>query len=342
MGITLFVAGVTLWGAAAGLLLPRAAYRLSVEVGLPRRSSCPAGHPLTGPAGGWLGLPLCPRCAAARDAARAPNAALAPDPASDPAPAPAPDPTPGSDSVPATAPGPDPVPAEVPDPLSASAPAPDPAADGGPGHRQRYRARRRGGYAPVGGAALATVLVCLALGTGVGARPELVAWLLLAPFTVLLCFVDQAVHRLPDVLTLPLAATAAVALGVAALFAGTGGSWTRALLGGLTLGSVYLVLHLVYPPGMGFGDVTLALTVGQVLGWYGWFVLFAGTLAAFVAAAVHGYAQVALRRVERGTPMAFGPFMAGGALAGVVYAGLGLGLGLDLGSGPVLGAAPVP
>ncbi|WP_327305171.1 A24 family peptidase [Streptomyces sp. NBC_01298] len=326
MGITLFVAGVTLWGAAAGLLLPRAAYRLSVEVGLPWRSSCPAGHPLTGPAGGWLGLPLCPRCAPA------PDVALAPDVAPDPAPAP----DPASDAAPAR------DAARAPDPATAPTPAPAPAPDGGPGRRQRYRARGRGGYAPVGGAALATVLVCLALGTGVGARPELVAWLLLAPFTVLLCFVDQAVHRLPDVLTLPLAATAAVALGVAALFTGTGGSWTRALLGGLTLGSVYLVLHLVYPPGMGFGDVTLALTVGQVLGWYGWFVLFAGTLAAFVAAAVHGYAQVALRRVERGTSMAFGPFMAGGALAGVIYAGLGLGMGLDLGSGPVLGAGPGP
>lgn len=269
MGIAGFVVGVTLWGAVAGLLLPRAAYRLSVEVGLPWRSDCPAGHPLTGPAGGWLGLPVCPRC--------------------------------------------------VP-----------------PG------ARWRPGFAPAAGAVLASVLVCLTLGAGVGARPELGAWLLLAPFTVLLCFVDQAVHRLPDVVTLPLAATTAAALGVAALFTGTGGSWTRALLGGLTLGSVYLVLHLIYPPGMGFGDVTLALTVGQVLGWYGWFVLLAGSFAAFAAAAVHGYVRTALRRVERGASIAFGPFMAGGALAGVLYAGLGLGLGLDLGSGPVLGAGPVP
>ncbi|MFI5764701.1 MULTISPECIES: prepilin peptidase [unclassified Streptomyces] len=268
MGIAGFVAGVTLWGALTGLLLPRAAYRLSVDVGLPRRSACPAGHELTGPAGGWLGLPVCPGCGPA--------------------------------------------------------------------------GRWRGGYAPVGGAVLASVLVCLALGAGVGARPELAAWLLLAPFTVLLCFVDRAVHRLPDVLTLPLAATTAAALGVAALFTGTGGSWTRALLGGLVLGAVYFVFHLIYPPGMGFGDVTLALTVGQVLGWYGWFVLFAGSLAGSAAASLYGFVRTALRRAEPGTSIAFGPFMAGGALAGVLYAGLGLGMGLDLGSGPVLGAGLVP
>ncbi|MCX4780327.1 prepilin peptidase [Streptomyces sp. NBC_01264] len=320
MGITLFVAGVTLWGTAAGLLLPRAAYRLSVEAGLPWRSACPAGHPLTGPAGGWLGLPVCPRCGPARHAA------------------------PDADTGTGTGTGTDPASGSAPAPGSAA--ALDPAADGWGGARRPCWFRWRGGYAPVGGAVLAAVLVCLALGAGVGARPELVAWLVLAPFTVLLCFVDQAVHRLPDVVTLPLAAATVVALGVAALFTGTGGSWTRALLGGLTLGAVYLVLHLIYPPGMGFGDVTLALTVGQILGWYGWFVLFAGSLAGFTAAAVHGYARVALRRVERGTSIAFGPFMAGGALAGVIYAGLGLGLGLDLGldlgSGPVLGAGPVP
>jgi leader peptidase (prepilin peptidase)/N-methyltransferase len=44
-----------LWGAAAGLLLPRAAYRLSVEPGRPWRDRCPDGHPI----GGWVGSARC-------------------------------------------------------------------------------------------------------------------------------------------------------------------------------------------------------------------------------------------------------------------------------------------
>ncbi|MET9853431.1 A24 family peptidase [Streptomyces sp. NPDC006450] len=260
MGIAGFVAGVILWGALAGLLLPRAVYRLSVEAGLPWRSACPAGHPLTGPARGWLGRAVCPRCPS----------------------------------------------------------GPGPAIG------------RRRGYAPSGGAVLATTLVCLALGAGVGARPELAVWLLLAPFTVLLCLVDRAVHRLPDVLTLPLAAGTAAALGPAALAGGAGGSWTRALLGGLVLGGVYLLLFFINPRGMGFGDVKLALVVGQVLGWYGWPVVFAGTFAAFLGGAAHGLALIALRRADRTSPIPFGPFMAGGALAGVVWAGLGLGTAAGL------------
>ncbi|MGW1841269.1 prepilin peptidase [Streptomyces sp. NPDC001966] len=53
-----------LWGAAAGLLVPRAAYRFSVEPEDPWRDACPEGHTLTGAARGWLGSTRCARCAA--------------------------------------------------------------------------------------------------------------------------------------------------------------------------------------------------------------------------------------------------------------------------------------
>ncbi|MEU2669207.1 A24 family peptidase [Streptomyces sp. NPDC007164] len=53
-----------LWGAAAGLLVPRAAYRFSVEPEDPWRDACPEGHALAGAARGWLGSTRCARCAA--------------------------------------------------------------------------------------------------------------------------------------------------------------------------------------------------------------------------------------------------------------------------------------
>ncbi|HWU06082.1 MAG TPA: A24 family peptidase [Streptomyces sp.] len=59
------IAVAALWGAAAGLLLPRAAYRFSVEPEEPWRDTCPAGHALTGPARGWLGSARCAVCAVA-------------------------------------------------------------------------------------------------------------------------------------------------------------------------------------------------------------------------------------------------------------------------------------
>ncbi|MEU7020363.1 prepilin peptidase, partial [Streptomyces sp. NPDC046203] len=41
-------AAAALWGAAAGLLVPRAAYRFSVAPEEPWRPACPAGHPFAG------------------------------------------------------------------------------------------------------------------------------------------------------------------------------------------------------------------------------------------------------------------------------------------------------
>lgn len=48
-----------LWGAGVGLLIPRAAYRLSVPPDESWRSACPAGHPLAGITDGWLGRARC-------------------------------------------------------------------------------------------------------------------------------------------------------------------------------------------------------------------------------------------------------------------------------------------
>ncbi|MDX6763267.1 prepilin peptidase, partial [Streptomyces sp. F8] len=54
MGVVVIVLAAG-YGAAAGLLLPRAAYRLSVAPGDPWRHSCPQGHRLRG----WLGPARC-------------------------------------------------------------------------------------------------------------------------------------------------------------------------------------------------------------------------------------------------------------------------------------------
>lgn len=237
-----------LWGAASGLLVPRAAYRLSVEPDEAWRDTCPAGHSFTGPAQGWLGGARCAPCAAA--AVTEPRHLLVP---------------------------------------------------------------------------LVTALSCAALAAATGPRPELAAWLLLVPFAVLLALVDRNVHRLPDGLTLPLAAAAAVLLGFAALFPGAAGSWPTALFGGLVLGAAYFVLFLIHPNGMGFGDVKLALSLGVALGWYGWTVLFTGAFAGFLLGSLYGVGLMVLRRADRKTAIPFGPFMIVGALAGLLLGGLAAG-----------------
>lgn len=170
--------------------------------------------------------------------------------------------------------------------------------------------------------AVAAAAVCAALAVAVGPRPELAVWLLAAPVGLALAAVDAAVNRLPDVLTLPLAAGTALLLGMAALFPHPGGSWPRALLGAVVLAGAYGLLFLVNRRGMGLGDVKLALALGAALGWYGWGVLFAGTFLGFLLGAAYGVSLILAGRADRRTAMAFGPFMVLGALAGVVAGGL--------------------
>ncbi|MER6739141.1 prepilin peptidase [Streptomyces puniciscabiei] len=236
METLLIITAAALWGYGTGVLIPRPAYRLSVPSEEPWRSACPAGHPLTGSGGGWLGRARC----AAGDT-----------------------------------------------------------------------------YGPSAlSVASATAVVCALLAAATGARPELVVWLLLTPAAVLLATVDFAAHRLPDVLTLPLAAAALVLLGIAALLPGAGGSWTSALLGSLILGGCYFVLFLL-SKGFGFGDVKLALVLGAVLGWYGWAIVLVGAFAGNLFGALYGIGLMLAGRADRTSRIPFGPFLLAGTLAGV-------------------------
>ncbi|MFD8712999.1 prepilin peptidase [Streptomyces anulatus] len=288
------------WGAVTGLLIPRAAYRFAVEPEEPWRTACPAGHPCTGPVRGWLGPARCAPCAAAPGTPAAPgtDTAVGTEAA-------------GTETAGGTETAVGRSSAAVPGAAPAEAgrvagtPAPGPVA-----------------YAPGVLAPLVTVVACVALAAATGARPELIGWLALTPVAVLLAVVDRRVHRLPDPLTLPLAAAVVLLLGGAALLPGHAGSWTSGLLGGLALGGFYFLLFLINPNGMGFGDVKLALALGVALGWYGWTVLFVGGFAGFLFGALYGLALVLLRRAGRRTGIPFGPFMLGGALTGLLLGAL--------------------
>lgn len=137
---------------------------------------------------------------------------------------------------------------------------------------------------------------------------------------VALSFVDAAVHRLPDRLTLAAYLGTAAPLAGSALVDGRLGDLLGAGLGGLALAGFYLVLLLVNPEGMGLGDVKFAASLGTALGWLGWDTLVAGTFLGLVSGGVYGAALMVLRRAGRKSEIPFGPFMAVGTLAAVLAA----------------------
>jgi len=137
----------------------------------------------------------------------------------------------------------------------------------------------------------------------------------LALFGTVLGFVDAAVKRLPDALTLPLF------LGTAVLVPLTDHDpavWRRCALAAGGLGLFYLLLALLGP--MGLGGVKLAPSLGAVLGLAGWRAVYAGLLYTWVLAALWAVALLVLRRAGRRSELAFGPAMLLGTLAAVLAA----------------------
>ncbi|MCX4834237.1 A24 family peptidase [Streptomyces sp. NBC_00006] len=177
-------------------------------------------------------------------------------------------------------------------------------------------ARRGPGYGLGSGAVLCGV--CASTAYTVGWRPELVLWLVVAWLLVVLACVDLAVRRLPDVITLPLAALVVAGLALASQLPRTGGSFGAAILGGALLVGSYFLLFLAVPDGIGFGDVKTALTTGAIAGWYGWHPFVVGALTAPLLGV--GYVLVVrMRRAAQGAvAFAYGPFLALGAWVAVL------------------------
>ncbi|MBA4104004.1 MAG: prepilin peptidase [Arthrobacter sp.] len=149
---------------------------------------------------------------------------------------------------------------------------------------------------------------------------------------VRLTVIDVRHHLLPNRIVFPSYAVAGVLLLAAASFAGAGSGQgsagpvaglgfqpvLRVVAGAAILWLFYFILRLVYPPGMGFGDVKLAGVLGMYLGYLGWGHLFAGTFLAFLLGGLWSVALLAARRGTLKSSIPFGPFMLAGAAAAML------------------------
>jgi leader peptidase (prepilin peptidase)/N-methyltransferase len=171
---------------------------------------------------------------------------------------------------------------------------------------------------PLVEAGTAALFVAITMRFGLSA--QLPAFLYLAAIGVTLAMIDFDVRRLPDSIVLP-----SYVIGVLLLMpagAVTGEWWvaTRALIGMAALWTIYFLLALAYPKGMGFGDVKLAGILGLYLGWLGWGALLIGGFGAFLIGGLGGSALIATGRASRSTAIPFGPSMIAAAVLAVFLA----------------------
>lgn len=132
--------------------------------------------------------------------------------------------------------------------------------------------------------------------------------------------IDLEHFLLPDLLTLP-ALVFGVAISLRADWITPRQSLLGAVLGG---GALWLLARawvlLRHEEGMGLGDVKMLAMVGAFLGWQGVLVtVFVGSLAG----AVLGLSLIALGRLDLGSRLPFGVFLAAGA-AVALFCGPGL------------------
>lgn len=163
------------------------------------------------------------------------------------------------------------------------------------------------------------VLVALRFGFATTEVWALPAFLYLAAISVALTLIDLDTHRLPNAIVLPAYAVGVVLLTVASAGSGDWFALLRAALGAAALFTFYLVLALVVPRGMGFGDVKLAGVLGLFLAWLGWGALVVGAFSAFVLGGLFSIALLALGRAGRKSGIPFGPWMLAGTGVGVFF-----------------------
>jgi leader peptidase (prepilin peptidase) / N-methyltransferase len=169
------------------------------------------------------------------------------------------------------------------------------------------------------------VTVVLFAGTALrfGADWAVPGYLVFFVCLVSISVIDFQRQIIPNRIVYPTIFASVPLLALAAL---AGDEWDRfghALLGASLAWLALLLIHLISPSGMGFGDVRLAFVLGLFLGWISLGHVVTGLFLGVLLIAVIGVVLAILRLRSLQEHIAFGPFLAAGSTL-AVFAGQGL------------------
>ena len=153
----------------------------------------------------------------------------------------------------------------------------------------------------------------------VGVTPLLPAFLAFVWVLLVLSVIDARTRRIPNAITYPAVPVLLVLVIGGALAQGDLAAAIRSPLAGLAAFAALLIIALVTPKGMGMGDVKLAGLMGIVLGALSWPHVLLGVFGGFLVGGVTAIVLLVLRVRRRRDLIPFGPYLAAGALAALLY-----------------------
>lgn len=151
------------------------------------------------------------------------------------------------------------------------------------------------------------VLAYLVLGVSLALAPALVLLAALIAIT----FIDLEHQIIPDVITLP-----GIVTGLVANVATGAVPWLDSVIGAIVAGWVFFVIIVASGGGMGGGDMKLAAMLGSFLGWQ---LTVVALFLAVVAGGGMALAVLSAGKKGRKDPIPFGPFLAVGGAAALLW-----------------------
>ena len=167
---------------------------------------------------------------------------------------------------------------------------------------------------------LATAALFAGVAARFGSDWVVPAYLVFFASLLAISVIDLQLQIIPNRIVYPTIFVTVPLLTLAALVEDDWSAWKRALISGALAWLALLIIHLISPGGMGFGDVRLSFILGMFLGWISYGHVLTGLFLGFLLGAVIGGLLVVVRVRARTDHVPFGPFLAAGtALA--VFAG---------------------
>ncbi len=166
---------------------------------------------------------------------------------------------------------------------------------------------------------LGTAALYAAVALRLGANAALPAFLVFFASLMAISVIDLELQIIPNRIIYPTIVLSLPLLAVAALAEGDIRRMATALAGAAIAFAILLLVHLISPASMGFGDVRLAFVLGLFLGWFDLSHVAIGLFVGFALGAIVGVGLMLFGGRTRKDSVSFGPFLAAGAAVAVLF-----------------------